>query len=243
MKKIVLGLSLLLQISTASAQTSIDNAHRFAGFEPTVYDTEAQVAQIFSTMETGFKPLSPWTLQFGSECTERAETWTFDLNKTQNVVAEKVFVFYTEAYQRYYRAHHNGKKFKWWFHVSPYLLVKGANGQAEERVIDHEFSKQPQTMKDWTDLFIESKEACVENVPFANFEGDITGKGASYNANAHCYIVRAPMYDMYPGDIDARERGQRSKMDWDLGQVSVASKALTVGARKNFFSRTGFKND
>jgi hypothetical protein len=242
MKTIILGLALLLQTSSAMAQASVDVANRFPGYSPTVLESDAQVGQVFKTMEASFRMLRPWKFQFGSECTQRAETWTFDLFKTQNIRSEKVFVFYTVAYHNYYRQKNN-KKFIWWFHVAPYVLVKNSDGKAEERVMDKVFSDQPQTMKDWTDIFIQSKEACIENVPFANFEGDVTGKGASYNASAHCYIVRAPMYDMFPGDIDARERGQKSGMEFDLNQVNFASKALTIKARKDFAERTGLKSE
>lgn len=231
MKNLILILVTLFQVSTAVA----------AGYEPTVLENETQLASVFKKMDYDFKMIRPWKLQFGSECTKRAETWAYDLSKTQNINSQKVFVFYTQAYHNYYRKAFN-KKFIWWFHVSPFVLVKTDAGKVEERVIDKTFSDQPQTMKEWTDIFIKSKEACIENVPYKNFEGDITGTGASYNANAHCYIVRAPMYDMFPGDIDAREQGQQSKLEWNMDQVVFASKALTNGARKDYVKRTGLKD-
>ena len=222
----------------ASPAENVDPTIRFPGYSPTVMESEAQVSDVFKGMIGDFKEMRPWELQFGSQCTQRAETWSYDLNQGKGLRLQKVFVFYTTTFKNYYYQLHH-EKFKWWFHVSPYLLVKTASGAVEERVIDKEFSDQPQTMKGWTDLFIDSKQACIENVPFANFEGDVTGQGASYDHSAHCYIVRAPMYDMYPEDIDLRERGQNSKLEWNLNQVLFASKALPMRARKEFYKRVG----
>lgn len=207
-------------------------------YPSTVFENDAQVTDIFKGMEDDFKQNNPWKLRFGSECTQRAETWTYELDKVKGIKSEKVFVFYTHAYQDYYFKKYK-KNFKWWFHVSPYVLVKNAAGATEERVLDKEFSDAPQTMQEWTDIFIESHEKCIENVPFASFEGDVSSEGASYNKNAHCYIVRAPMYDMFPADADARERGTRSLMTWDMGQVHYAAKSLPYGERMKFYKRVG----
>ncbi|MBS1959732.1 MAG: hypothetical protein JST80_09695 [Bdellovibrionales bacterium] len=226
--KLTLALIALLTSASSYATT----------YEPTVFENDSQVTDIFNGMETGFKQLKPILLRSGSECTQRAETWSYDLAVTKNVRLQKVFVFYTHAYQDYYYKTH-GKYFKWWFHVSPFLLVKGENGAPEERVIDRTFADKPQTMKQWTDIFIESKEACVENVPFSEFEGDVSNEGKSYNKAAHCYIVRAPMYDLFPKSVEAREKGLKTSLEWDLDEVRYAVKALTSAARKKFLARTG----
>ena len=228
----------LIALVTLALTSSCARAMIPENYASTIFENDQQVTDLFNGMENGFKPLNPWHLQFGSECTQRAETWTYDLYKTKNINAEKVFVFYTVAYHEYYQTL-KGKNFKWWFHVAPYVLVKNADGKTEERVLDKEFATSPQSMKDWTDIFIESKEKCIENVPFASFEGDVTGTGASYNKTAHCYIVRAPMFDMFPADADARERGTRPQLDWDMDEVHYAAKSLPVAERNKFYKRVG----
>jgi hypothetical protein len=229
----------LIAMSTARAQTApVDIAHRFNGYEPTVLESDAKAAEIFKGMETRFSMIRPWKLQFGSECTQRAETWTYDLDKSRNIKAEKVFVFYTIAYHAYHREV-EGKKFGWWFHVAPLVLVKNATGQVEERVMDPAFADAPQAMKDWTDIFIKSKKPCIENVRFSEFEGDVTGEGKSYDKSAHCYIVRAPMYDLFPEHADEREKGHKSSLEWDLNEVRYGAKALLPRARKEFLARVG----
>jgi hypothetical protein len=207
-------------------------------YASTVFENDQKVNELFKGMEDDFKMIRPWKLQFGSECTQRAETWTYEMDQVKQIKSQKVFVFYTRAYHEYYRKT-QGKKFIWWFHVAPYVLVKNTDGNTEERVLDKVFADSPQNMKDWTDIFIKSKEKCIENVPFASFEGDVTGEGASYNRNAHCYIVRAPMYDMFPGDADARERGTRNELKWDMNEVYYAAKSLPLGERNKFFKRVG----
>ncbi len=207
-------------------------------YASTIFQNDQKVNELFQSMEDDFKMIRPWKLQFGSECTQRAQTWTYELDQVKKIKAQKVFVFYTVAYHQYYRQL-KGKKFIWWFHVAPYVLVKNTEGKIEERVLDKVFSEKPQNMKDWTDIFIQSKEKCIENVPYASFEGDVTGNGATYDKNAHCYIVRSPMYDMFPGDADARERGVRSALEWDLNQVHYAAKSLPLGKRNKFYQRVG----
>ena len=232
----------LLSVQSSFAQ-GIDLTKRFVGYDPTVYETESEVNNLFAGMENDFKQVNLFQLRFtGTQCTARAETWVYDLYKTKNVKSEKVFVFYTLAYHQWYREQQN-KKFIWWFHVSPYVLAKDSNGNVEELVMDKAFLSKPAGMKEWTDLFIESKQPCIENVPYKNFEGDITGTGASYDKNAHCYIVRAPMYDMFPIDIYNREAVLRTQMDFDLDQVTFASKSLMPKAREAYLERTGLKQN
>jgi len=233
MKTLINTIILALTLTSSAALAVVPE-----NYPSTIFANDQEVSTLFKGMENDFKRLRPWQLQFGSECTQRAETWTYELDKVMNIKSQKVFVFYTLAYHQFYKQKH-GKSFRWWFHVSPYVLVKNSLGATEERVLDKEFSDAPQTMKEWTDIFIQSKENCIENVPFASFEGDVTGEGASYNKNAHCYIVRAPMYDMFPADADARERGARSTNDWDMGQVHYAAKSLPAGERKKFYKRVG----
>lgn len=232
MKTLMIAL-ITMSISCSSALAAIPE-----NYASTIFENDQQVNELFKGMEDDFKMIRPWKLQFGSECTQRAETWTYELDKVKNIKSQKVFVFYTIAYHQYYRQM-KGKKFIWWFHVAPYVLVKNAEGKVEERVLDKAFSDTPQDMKSWTDIFIQSKEKCIENVPYASFEGDVTGEGASYNKNAHCYIVRSPMYDMFPGDADARERGTHSELAWDMSQVHYAAKSLPLGERNKFYKRVG----
>lgn len=228
-------MSTLIALSLCSSSALAVIPENYAS---TIFENDQKVNELFKGMEDDFKMIRPWKLQFGSECTQRAETWTYELDKVKNIKAQKVFVFYTIAYHQYYRQM-KGKKFIWWFHVAPYVLVKNAEGKTEERVLDKVFSDTPQDMKSWTDIFIQSKEKCIENVPFASFEGDVTGDGASYDKNAHCYIVRSPMYDMFPGDADARERGTRNQLEWDMDQVHYAAKSLPASERKKFYKRVG----
>lgn len=224
---------ILLTLGNTSVLAMIPENYR-----STVFENDQQVSDLFKGMEDDFKMIRPWKLQFGSECTQRAETWTYELDQVKKIKSQKVFVFYTIAYHEYYRKL-TGKKFIWWFHVAPYVLVKTADGKTDERVLDKVFADTPQNMKDWTDIFIKSKEKCIDNVPFASFEGDVTGDGASYNKNAHCYIVRTPMYDMFPADADARERGTRNELNWDMDQVHYAAKSLPYSERIKFFKRVG----
>lgn len=122
----------------------------------------------------------------------------------------------------------------------PSVVESEAKAKALFEGLDTRFkSFQLLKLKAGTDLFIESKQPCVENVPFSEFEGDVTGDGRSHDKAAHCYIVRAPMYDVFPEDIDAREKGHKNSLEWDINEVYFTSKSLSGRARKEFLARVG----
>jgi hypothetical protein len=207
---------------------------------PTILESESSAQRLFDGLERGFKGFRPLLLQFGTQCTQRAHAWSYELDRVHQVITQKIFVFYTHAYQDFYVQKH-GKRFKWWFHVSPFVLVKTATDQVEERTLDASFSDRPLSIQDWTDIFVESGKKCVENVPFADFEGDVTSEGRSHDASAHCYVIRAPMVDMFPLNVDARQKSQHHRDEWDLSQVFHAAQAMTASAKREYLRRVGLR--
>lgn len=68
MKTLITAL-ITLSISCSSALAIVP-----ANYSSTVFESDQQVNELFKGMEDDFKMIRPWKLQFGSECTQRAET-------------------------------------------------------------------------------------------------------------------------------------------------------------------------
>ena len=53
-----------------------------------------------------------------SQCYNRAHVWTYEAFKKYNIYMGKMWIFYTDKYIREFNN-------KWWFHVAPYIHLKG----------------------------------------------------------------------------------------------------------------------
>jgi len=122
-----------------------------------------------------------------SQCYQRAHVWAHHLFTRYNVYSMKVFLFFSKKYIREYR-------YKWWFHVSPYIYVNDA-----EVTLDYTFTETPLEMKNWTDVFIYSKKACPSVARYPEYEL----KNA--NGSADCYLLKVPMYYYQPMHIEERD--------------------------------------
>lgn len=214
---ILIGLTLLASVSFAQT-TELDRL--YPGYVPTVFHSYDEVTKVFDDqMPMGFK-----TGNWGpsSQCYQRAELWSYNFYRNYRVNAMKVFVFYTHTYRQAYHAMY-GKKFEWWFHVAPYLLVRDASTQIlKEFVVDPTFSDTPQEMKPWTDMFVETHRKCAEFVPFEKFEAEVRNGPDAIFGKEHCYIVRSPATDYDPTDVEARSLGQKTGFVYGMDELHQA---------------------
>jgi hypothetical protein len=160
--------------------------------------SEEEAARIFRGMNRSYYSKS--------ECTDRAQVWTYEEMKKNNLVSRKVFLFFTNTYIRRY--HYN-----WWFHVSPYVLVQGT-----ERVMDRRYTSGPRDMKNWTDIFIHSKQTCPEGT-YRYYRSHRNGAG-------HCVIVKADMYYRLPYHVRMLEDYGRVKSSFSRSEVNFSYRAF-----------------
>src|SRR5690606_33089543 len=92
--------------------------------DPTILSSYDQLSTIFNRMNRSWKSQT--------ECTDRAHIWSYEEWKRSGHVFNKVFLFFTDTYIRRYNYH-------WWFHVSPYSLVKNGEGTTEY-VVDRKYT-------------------------------------------------------------------------------------------------------
>ena len=233
--KSTLALVAFLITSSAFAQVATPTPNLttlFPGYDPTLVSSVDAAQDYLDGLPMGFKEdvgILGIHAQRVSQCYDRAELWSYHLHKNAHVNAMKVFVFYTHKYRNDYEKLYRRKSFDWWFHVAPYLLVKNEQGEVEERVIDPEFSDTPMTMREWTDLFIETNRACKEWVPYEKFKNEVEDFTNAIGTE-HCYLVRAPGTDLEPEDIAARQLGQKTGYEFSKTDLQ---EALTAPTNRN----------
>lgn len=171
-----------------------------ANFEPSVIDSLASSQTVFNRLDGKTK----WR----SQCYNRAHGWAYDMWTQSRVNSMKVFIFFT---QRYIKA----EKYKWWFHVAPYVLTN-MEGASVETVLDRTFTRGPLKMKDWSDKFMKSNQNCPVVTRYSDYRNN--------QFTQDCYLIKTSMYYRSPSDIERNEREGRHLTGWDLGGVADARK-------------------
>jgi hypothetical protein len=144
-----------------------------------------------------------------SVCANRAEVWSFMIEKSTGLKIGKVFIHFTDKGQ----ADENGK---WAYHVAPYVLVNG-----QEYVLDNGFAyfeHKPAKMSDWQNYFGKSPNCVVLDpthnprhlaMEQYNMPNDWvtpleykTGNARQYpSTEGICYVRKVPMYYWFPYQV------------------------------------------
>lgn len=156
-------------------------------------------------------------LSHRSQCYQRAHYWARQMYFAGNVNSMKVFLFFTRKFVREHR-------FKWWFHVAPFVYVQG-----QEVVLDPEFVDDPKSMQAWTDFFmmdrkfvkppLYSNPVCPEVASFPDYENN--------QESQLCYVLKLPMYYYQPLDAERLAlEGKRVEYwrQWDSDHSKKAEK-------------------
>jgi hypothetical protein len=230
---LVLAASAHAQAPAASATPGLPLDQLYPGYQATIIQSPDAVNQLFNDMprvmqEGGF--LTP-----ASQCFQRAEIWSYDLYKTKNVNAMKIFIFYTAAYKKLVQKE-TGHSFAWWFHVAPYVVNKDAKGNLTESVLDPTFEKTPVNVYDWTRLDIKSDKPCKENVRYQDFQPEL--ENGFKGGTELCYLVRVPGTDYDPVSVENRDNGTLTGYDWDMGDVNYALNHAVIGSDRKALKET-----
>ena len=170
---------------------------------PTILGSYSEAQSIFRKMNRSYYNKS--------ECTDRAHVWSYEEWRRQGLISRKVFMFFTRTYIRRYN-------YGWWFHVSPYTLVKNGD-KVTEYVMDRRFNSSPRTMKNWSDGFIYSRKECPVTT-YHNYR-------ANNNGPEHCYHVKSHMYNRLPLHVEGEERGRAPKTQFSNSEVNFSYRAFS----------------
>jgi hypothetical protein len=169
-------------------------------FEPTVLDDELEARSFFNTFTIDFKSKA--------QCYQRAHVWVWSLWNGYTARTLKVFLFFTRRYIDEY-------EYKWWFHVSPVVLVGST-----PMVLDRFFTNGPTPMRAWTNLFMKNSAECPEVSLYSDYE--------NHQSEQYCYRRIVPMYYYQP--IDVRTHDLEGLLltdfrDWDIQNAQKGLKS------------------
>lgn len=136
---------MILSIMVANVSAYAFNAGPISpmrDYKPTSH-TMSEVMNFWNTMDRRVK---------GKDCYKRAHVWAWDMYKNYGVMSTKVFIHYTDKWNRELDAHARSRSNKTWdYHVAP--AVRLDNG--EVMVLDGHVGKtplQPVTLEEWIEF-------------------------------------------------------------------------------------------
>ena len=141
-----------------------------------------------------------------SQCYNRAHVWAYEMNKKtyqdRAIQLGKQWLFFTRKYIREYR-------YKWWFHVTPYLTV-----QKLPIMMDRLFSRTPQEERLWTNMFIRPATACPEVYKYTDY--------SEHQEESLCYLIKSSLFYWQPYQVQNAERYNQERKEWISSEVRRA---------------------
>lgn len=162
------------------------------------------------TINDYFNTMNRRTRRF-SQCYNRAHMWSYELHKKFNLNLGKIWIFFTSKYIRDF-------KYKWWFHIAPYLDLKNRNSSY---VMDRSFTKKPLKVKEWTDIFMENKSECKEVEFYSDYRENQNSE--------YCYLIKSSMYYWQPFNIEGLQNGEEEKVRFETEELERAYKNAARG--------------
>lgn len=161
-------------------------------------ETFDQANRLFKSMRT--------RMRRKSQCYNRAHVWAWELHKNyigdQRVQVGKMWLFFTKKYIRNYN-------YKWWFHITPYLT------QGEKTLaMDRSYTKAPVETKQWTDIFIQSRENCTEVNRYTDYE--------NFQNSTDCFLIKTSVHYWQPWHIENLEKKGQVRSDWQQFELKKA---------------------
>lgn len=144
------------------------------------------------------------------DCYNRAHYWARTFEVQNNVKSMKVFVLFTPLYR-------NQNNFNWWYHVAPYVVVKGTQGE-ERLVLDPSYEQGPKEIRDWVFHFASKADQCRIAKSLLEYEQNLVLGG--------CVVITASMYHYSPKDLDP----ENPPVGWRCEDLKAVQKALRAPA-------------
>lgn len=177
-----------------SIPTPMDN------YDVSSIDTIEDVNDLFKTQNNNTR----WR----SQCYNRAHVWVYELSKKsfsgKKLKLGKNWMFFTRKYIREFR-------YKWWFHVTPYINIKNEN---EDIILDREFTKKPTLISEWKNIFIRNKADCPVVEYYSHYR--------DFQWDNYCYFIKSNMYYWQPYNIENLEKGKSEKVEWSNSELRHA---------------------
>jgi hypothetical protein len=186
---------LFFMISLISFSARAQNVTHLPDFDYDLTDIKgiASVDELYESLrsDVNFDP-------HRSNCLYRANIWSYQMLKTNQIKSGKVFLFYTWSPKSPSSATYGITGEGWWFHVAPYVVFDGKEYVLEKT----EKATQPMLLEDWEKLHTNGSTCRELQVPqdkelysFLKTRESIT------LVDVPCYIRKTPMNYMSPRDV------------------------------------------
>jgi hypothetical protein len=150
----------------------------------------------FNTMQRATK----WR----SQCYNRAHVWTYELSADYGLNIGKMWLFFSAKYIKEY-------KYKWWFHVAPYVEVAT---EREPVVLDREFSRTPQLLTNWKNVYMKNNARCVKTHDYTTYEDNTWSE--------YCFLIKSSMYYWQPFNLENLTKEGTTKFGYDKNELRKA---------------------
>jgi hypothetical protein len=164
----------------------------------TDFKSEEGVDNLFKTQKKN--------MRFRSQCYNRAHVWAWELNKKtyagKKIQTGKMWVFYSRHFIRKYR-------FKWWFHIAPYVTVN-----KKVRIIDRTFMKSPVSPDQWLDNLSDIHLRCKEVYKYSSYK--------DHQDQANCFFIKSSVFYWQPWQIESVETQNQEKAKWVEYEIKKA---------------------
>lgn len=174
-------------------QTENSESREFS-YDPSIV-SDSDATSIFHRMRRDY--------QNYSQCYNRAHIWAWEEYQKSGLKSVKHFLFFTRRYIRNYR-------YKWWFHVSPSVIVSGLG----ERILDRRYTSEHRSVSDWTKSFIYSGRSCPVVHKYYDYRNN--------QESEDCYLIPVSMYFWQPRDIELRDRTGYEKTQFYRSEIDHA---------------------
>lgn len=144
-----------------------------------------------------------------SQCYDRAQVWAYEEYIRSGLKSMKAFLFFSDSYIVKY-------KYKWWFHVAPYVHLSMDN-EITERVLDPRFSSHPLKFKIWSDLFVLTRKECQVIRAYQEY---VNG-----SQDEDCYLLKQNMFYWQPRDLEEWDKTHETRYEFVKWEVQHAYKA------------------
>lgn len=179
-------------------------------YEPSNIASYEKAEQIFNGLYRKHK----WF----NQCFNRAHIWAKQMYNQHNVNSMKVLIYYTKKYRAEVSK-------KWWFHIAPVVSVNG-----ELYVMDREFTRRPQTVDQWEDIF-------TAKIKDQSYRCKVIDNIAEYYdkrnmEQEYCNIQFVSMYYWEPNDMSNLDKTGEEKHQWVNWELRSAAKEAFWSWRK-----------
>lgn len=180
-------------------------------YVPTVIRSVREVEQYFEELEKN-------AFSSRSQCYMRAHIWAYHMWHEHQVKSMKVFIFWSKSFR-------DSHRFKWWFHVAPFVYVNRVGSWPKELVMDRAFMDGPLETNVWATSImsttLNSDEMKTLRCSVISSYQDFANSGAS---SEPCFFRKVPMYYMQPENVENRDLKNEIQLDFRSIDLKISEK-------------------